>query len=1029
MTKNTRCKICGETAVETFRIPSSKRTGQPIPEAPDDCTYYECTRCRFCFTDILDAVDHAGVYDESYWNNQDPDWHGRVSETLRLVLLANTLIAKDPAQIEILDFGCGMGTFVQTAREKLGMQAWGHDIIEPKFGKEFFLKGLPEKKFDIIVSCEVLEHLPFPYEILKGVLRSLKPGGVFAFQTAYYDPKVCKRDWWYVGPANGHVSLYSVGAFDVLFRKFGGQKRQLWNNYAGIQAWQIGPDDGFSLGTAPSSLPISKVCDAADFFNAEFLATIKNDLDGIPRMHRKQWEFAMIFLALRKLAMLEGTKVGLSMGSGIETVLYAIARQVKHLTVTDLYSDYSSWDGAKAVDPEEHVRRNKPFSVDDSRLSALHMDMRKLEFDDGSFDFAYSSCAFEHIGQDEDFLQHLNEVHRVLKDGGVYVLTTEFTFDPDTIPIKHNYLFSADHLSRILEASRFSAEMPCDARITEQSANFPLPGQVEDLAHAGSGHFLGSLSEFCVLPHVQLLQGKHPFTSCLLVLRKGTGQAKRKIVFNGLAESRAYMQACLQDYRGMIARALTLNPFAFLPRRTSAYYAPHVTAGSTGPGTANTIFHTNYCWLGTGLRKIQITLYRERGYEEACRVELRVHRYRTLDPATSECCFHETVALPQAEGIEKEFAVAMEDDYIYAVLAVLQMGTCLFSDIQVRLSSAAPAEVVSFLPPPSRQLSKVCDAADFFTPEYIDVANNELHEAPYLHRKQWEFAMIFLALKKRGMLDPARTGLSMGSGNERVLYAVSQYVRHLTVTDLYNAETLWECARASNPDEYIRKSKPFPVDESRISALNMDMRELAFDDGSFDFAYSSCAFEHIGEDTDFLRHLNEVYRVLKDGGIYVLTTEFTYENNTIPIKNNFLFSADHLCRLIGESSFTPEKHFNARIAEQSANFPIPAALDDLFPANSRDSMRTIASSGAVPHVQLLRGGHPFTSCLFVLQKDVSRRNKGDIVVDGLAESRRFLQERMDRYGTPPATPGRRAAGAAPRWMERLYRAIKRVVSS
>jgi SAM-dependent methyltransferase len=245
MMKNTLCKICGEAAVETFRIPSSKLTGQPIPDAPDDCVYYECTRCRFCFTDVLDAIDHTGVYDESYWNNQDPDWYGRVTETLRLVLLSNALLARDPAQIEILDFGCGMGTFIQTAREKLNMQAWGHDIIEPKFGKEFFLKELPEKKFDIIVSCEVLEHLPFPYEILKKVLRSLKPGGVFAFQTAYYDPEVCKRDWWYIGPANGHVSLYSVGTFDVLFQKFGGVKRMMWNNYPGIQAWQIANSDDY----------------------------------------------------------------------------------------------------------------------------------------------------------------------------------------------------------------------------------------------------------------------------------------------------------------------------------------------------------------------------------------------------------------------------------------------------------------------------------------------------------------------------------------------------------------------------------------------------------------------------------------------------------------------------------------------------------------------------------------------------------------------------------------------------------------
>jgi SAM-dependent methyltransferase len=437
--------------------------------------------------------------------------------------------------------------------------------------------------------------------------------------------------------------------------------------------------------------PDSKVCDAADFFTGEFIHTVNQELCEAPRMHRKQWEFAMIYLSLMRRGMLDGGKAGLSMGSGRERLLYAIARRAGHLTATDLYSSASLWDCAQASDPDDYIRKSKPFPVDDSRLSALHMDMRKLEFDDGSFDFAYSSCALEHIGQDEDFLQHLHEVHRVLKDGGVYVFTTEFTFDPETIPIKNNYLFSADHLNRIIDASRFSAEMHCDARITEQSTNFPLPGQVEDLAFAGSGHFLGSLFEFGVIPHVQLLQGKHAFTSCLLVLRKGADQAKKKIVFNGLDASRAFMQACLRDYRGMISRELTLNPFSYLPGRTSAYYAPHVAAGKSGPGTSNTIFHTNYYWLGMGLRKIQITLDRERGHEEACRVELRAHRYRTLDPAAVECCFHEAVALPQVPGIEKEIAISVEDDYVYAVLAVMQTGSCQFSDIHVRVSSAVQA--------------------------------------------------------------------------------------------------------------------------------------------------------------------------------------------------------------------------------------------------------------------------------------------------------------------------------------------------
>jgi ubiquinone/menaquinone biosynthesis C-methylase UbiE len=454
-----------------------------------------------------------------------------------------------------------------------------------------------------------------------------------------------------------------------------------------------------------SDRPDSKVCDAADFFSEQFIHTVRQELCEAPRLHRKQWEFAMIYLALKRRGMLDGSKVGLSMGSGRELLLYAIARRAGHVTATDLYSNASLWECAKASDPDDYIRKGKPFPVDDSRLSALHMDMRKLEFDDRSFDFAYSSCALEHIGQDEDFLRHLQEVHRVLKDGGVYVLTTEFTFDSDTIPIKNNYLFSADHLNRIIDESRFSAETQCDARVTEQSANFPLPGQVEDLAYADSGHFLRSLSEFGVLPHIQLLEGKHAFTSCLLVLRKDNDKPKKMIMFNGLEESRAFMHACLRQYRGMISRELMLNPFSYLPGRISAYYASHVAAGKSEPGTSDTIFHTNYYWLGTGIRKIQIILDRERGHEEACSVELRTHRYRTLDPGTVDCCYHETVALQQNLRFEQEIVISCEDDHVYAVLAVMHSGTCLLSDIRVRVSSTGTA-MPAPAPPTGANLGK-----------------------------------------------------------------------------------------------------------------------------------------------------------------------------------------------------------------------------------------------------------------------------------------------------------------------------------
>jgi hypothetical protein len=56
---------------------------------------------------------------------------------------------------------------------------------------------------------------------------------------ASYDPGTCARDWWYLGPANGHVSRFTARAFGVLAKRLGARRRASWNNYPGLQAWQF----------------------------------------------------------------------------------------------------------------------------------------------------------------------------------------------------------------------------------------------------------------------------------------------------------------------------------------------------------------------------------------------------------------------------------------------------------------------------------------------------------------------------------------------------------------------------------------------------------------------------------------------------------------------------------------------------------------------------------------------------------------------------------------------------------------------
>jgi len=98
---------------------------------------------------------------------------------------------------KVLDLGCGDGSLSFLIAEK-GAEVSGVDNDE--IGLEFARKNVPkadfvnasaynlpfkDEFFDVVVSCEVIEHLEEPEKMLSEAMRVLKKGGMIVLTTPY----------------------------------------------------------------------------------------------------------------------------------------------------------------------------------------------------------------------------------------------------------------------------------------------------------------------------------------------------------------------------------------------------------------------------------------------------------------------------------------------------------------------------------------------------------------------------------------------------------------------------------------------------------------------------------------------------------------------------------------------------------------------------------------------------------------------------------------------------------------------------
>jgi hypothetical protein len=203
-----------------------------------------------------------------------------------------------------------------------------------------------------------------------------------------------------------------------------------------------------------------------------------------PLTHRKIWEWCYILRALERAGAIAPGRRGLGFGVGVEPITPYLAAQGCTILATDLPAgarEAESWS-----ETGQHAARLADLNRDGlcpddafrARVTFEPMDMNAVRTDLRDFDFAWSSCAMEHLGDLDAGMTFLDRQLACLRPGGVSVHTTEFNVasDDDTLATGHTVLYRRRDLEALVLRMRARGH---DMRITFATGDAPEDLHVE----------------------------------------------------------------------------------------------------------------------------------------------------------------------------------------------------------------------------------------------------------------------------------------------------------------------------------------------------------------------------------------------------------------------------------------------------------------------------------------------------------------------------------------------------------------------
>jgi SAM-dependent methyltransferase len=257
------------------------------------------------------------------------------------------------------------------------------------------------------------------------------------------------------------------------------------------------------------------------------------------------------------------------------------------------------------------------------------------------------------------------------------------------------------------------------------------------------------------------------------------------------------------------------------------------------------------------------------------------------------------------------------------------------------------------------KLTKVAHADDFMNLEFKKVVNeNDLIITPLhpnavpsiLHRKTWEIVMTMISFEKLAIIHSDAEILGIGVAKEPTISMLSSKVKRVFATDIYLDDGPWWHWYER---ELLKDARPFMgknYNHKRVVWQHVDGRDLPYEDNSFDGIFSCSSIEHFGGEKDIRKAIEEIYRVLKPGGVAAISTEYKISGIGPGFANVQLFDKERLQRVWIDG-----------VGWRCIDF----IDDELDNTNYIDFERSINdpiyNASASPHIKLDNGTYKWTS--------------------------------------------------------------------